>query len=194
MALPNKNMEAVQRAIRDLLVALGEDPEREGLKDTPLRVSKMYSEILDGNFVAMKEMTSFEGEVFDQGVMVTKVPFYAFCEHHLLMFTGTFGMAYVPRKKVLGLSKLVRIFRFHTKRPTIQERITQQAVDSLMRIADPVAACCYVKAEHTCMSLRGVKSPGAMTTTIADAVAGNFDKYGLKRDTLWSQFVAEASK
>jgi GTP cyclohydrolase IA len=188
MALPEKNFNMVQKAIRDLLVALGEDPNREGLQDTPRRVAKMYSEILDGNFAEEKPMTGFAEESYKGIVMVTKVPFYAFCEHHLALFHGRFAMGYVPNKKVLGLSKLVRIFRYATKRVTIQERITDEAIKQMYKHADPAGAICFVEAEHTCMTLRGTKSPGSMTSTLS--YKGVFETDAELRQT----FVQQASK
>lgn len=188
MALPPRNMDMVQDAIHRLLLAIGEDPQREGLRDTPLRVAKMYSEVLDGNFSTMKDMTSFTEETYGGMVMVHHIPFYSLCEHHLCLFQGTFGMAYIPDKKLLGISKLVRIFRHFCKRPTVQERITEQSVDALMRIAGAKGAIAYVKADHTCMTLRGVKSPGALTTTVA--FRGALESSPELRQT----FLQEASK
>lgn len=188
MALPTKNMAMVVEGIKMVLRGLGEDPDREGLKDTPLRVAKMYGTILDGRFIAEEEFTSFAEETYDGAVMVHHVPFYAFCEHHMAMFHGHFGLAYIPKGKILGLSKLVRIFRVGCKKVTIQERITEEAVGLLMRQANPEGAICYVTAEHTCMSLRGVKSPGSLTTTIAHR--------GVYTEELElrQQFINEASK
>lgn len=167
--LPAVNQVKIRQAVRLLLEGLGEDPEREGLRDTPARVAKLYGDIMDGQFIKLSDlkMTSFGDDTYNGIVMVHHVPFYALCEHHLLLFQGHFGMAYVPNKKILGLSKLVRIFRHFCKRPGVQERITEQSVDALMDIAACKGAMTYVTADHTCMTLRGVKSPGAMTTTIA---------------------------
>lgn len=167
MALPERNIKMVEEGIRMVLAGLGEDLDREGLLETPKRVAKMYDQILDGRFIGDEDYTSFKEETFDAAVMVHHVPFYAFCEHHMALFHGHFGMAYIPNGTVLGLSKLVRIFRVGCKRVTIQERITKEAVDLLMKVAKPHGAMCFVDAEHTCMSLRGVKSPGSRTTTVA---------------------------
>lgn len=188
MALPEKNFGMVEEGIRMILRGLGEDPSREGIKDTPRRVAKMYSDILDGQFIEAGEFTSFGGEDYEGSVMVHHVPFYAFCEHHMAMFHGHFGLAYIPRDRILGLSKLVRIFRVGCKKVTIQERITEEAVALLEKCAKPQGSICYVKAEHTCMSLRGVKSPGSLTTTVAYR--------GLYEENLElrQQFIHEASK
>lgn len=167
MALPTSNMAEIEKAIAQLLTALGEDPKSERFAKTPHRVAKLYSDVMDGQFATLTNMTAFKEDKFNGAVMVHHVPFYAMCAHHLLLFQGTFGLAYVPGEKVLGLSKLVRIFRHNCKRPTTQEEITEKAVDLLMHVADAKGAMCYVRAEHTCMTLRGVKSPGSMTTTVA---------------------------
>lgn len=188
MALPAANQKMIREGVKLILTGLGEDITRSGLADTPARVAKLYGDVMDGNYVDMPRMTSFEGETYNGAVMVHHVPFYALCEHHLLMFQGHFGMAYVPGKRILGLSKLVRIFRHFCKRPTVQERITEQAVDALMSIAEPLGAIVYVTAEHTCMTLRGVKSPGSMTTTVAHR--GSF----ANDQEMRQQFIAEASR
>lgn len=181
--LPKRNFECIKRLIRELLGELGEDPNRDGLKQTPERVAKLYSDILDGNYHEQPEIKFFEEKTYDNIVVVKGVPFYAFCEHHLLMFLGTFSIGYIPDKRVAGLSKLVRVFRYYTKKPTIQERLTAQAVDAIMRAVQPKGVIVHVKAEHTCMTLRGIKSPGSITTTTA--YQGIFVKDG----TLRQQFM-----
>lgn len=165
--LPKRNFERVKDLIRALLAELGEDPDRDGLKQTPERVARLYSDILDGNFHSQPEIKFFEEKTYDNIVVVKKVPFYAFCEHHLLMFLGTVSIGYIPDKRVAGLSKLVRVFRYFTKRPTIQERLTAQTVDAIMKAVQPKGVIVHVSAEHTCMTLRGIKSPGSVTTTTA---------------------------
>lgn len=170
MALPENNKLMIMRGIRLVLEGLGEDPDREGLRDTPRRVAKMYSDILDGRFDDMARIAKFQDEdetVIDSTVMVHHVPFYAMCEHHMAVFYGQFGVAYQPSDALIGLSKLVRVFRHFAKFVTIQERLTQQTADALQKMLNPKGIVVYVCAEHTCMSLRGVKSPGSKTTTIA---------------------------
>ena len=159
MALPQANQELIRRHVKGLLIALGEDPDREGLKGTPDRVARLYDDILDSRFGSKPQITVFEEEKYHGIIMVHHAPFYAFCEHHLLPFLGHFAVGYVPDTTTIGLSKLVRIFRFYSKRVTIQERLTEQAVDAVMTLVKPHGAIVYVSAEHTCMSLRGVKSP-----------------------------------
>ena len=186
MALPEGNRRMIEESIRIILMALGEDPEREGLRDTPKRVADLYDDVLDGAFAEPPKVTAFVEETVNHMVVVHHVPFYGFCEHHLAMFFGHFSIGYVPDKKLVGLSKLVRIFRHFTKRVTIQERLTEQSVDGLVQLVEPKGAIVYVNAEHTCMSLRGVKSPGSRTTTIA--ARGIFQS----DSELRQQFVGEA--
>lgn len=187
MALPKKMEELLRVSIRNILIALGEDPEREGLKDTPDRVVRLYSDVLDGRHTEMPKVTSFTEENYGGMVSVHHIPFYSFCEHHLVPFTGTVAIAYLPDKHTLGLSKLVRIFRYFCKRITIQERLTNQALEAIVKIAQPKGAIVWVQAEHMCMTLRGVKAQGCKTTTVA--YSGEFE-----RDVnLRNQFIAEAS-
>lgn len=188
MALPEENKRVIRRAVRSILKALGEDVSREGLKDTPKRVADLFDDVLDGNFGAKPKTTMFTVEEKQhQIVAIHGAPFYGFCEHHLLPFVGCISVGYVPWKNILGLSKLIRIVRHHSKRVTIQERLTEDAVDEIMDLALPRGAIVYVRAEHLCMSLRGVKSPGAKTTTIAYR--------GIFEDNLQlrNQFLAEAA-
>jgi len=186
--LPEKNFENVKKIIRALLIELGEDPNRDGLKQTPERVASLYSDILDGNFHKQPEIKFFEEATYDNIVVVKGVPFYAFCEHHLLMFFGTVAIGYIPDKRVAGLSKLVRVFRYYAKRPTIQERLTAQTVDAIMKAVQPKGVIVHVEAAHTCTTLRGIKSPGALTTTVA--YRGAFIEDGALRQ----QFLDEVCK
>jgi len=164
--LPILNQKIIEDSIRRILTALGEDPEREGLRDTPARVARLYSDVLDGRTSDMPRITSFEEETYHGIVTVHHVPFYAFCEHHMLPFIGQVAIGYIPNKKMVGLSKLVRIFRYYTKRVNIQERLAEQTINAVMKYTEALGAIVHINAEHTCMSLRGVKSPGARTTTV----------------------------
>jgi GTP cyclohydrolase I len=188
MALPEKNEQEVAVAIKMLLQALGEDPTRSGIKDTPSRVARLYSDILDGNYADPPKVTSFKEEGYHGIVSVHHFPFYSFCEHHLVPFQGQAAIAYIPDKITLGLSKLIRIFRFRCKRVTIQERLTQEALTDIVEYANPKGAIVCVQAEHMCMTLRGVKSPGSITTTMA--YAGEFET----NIPLREQFLMEAQK
>ena len=189
MSMNENNLAVIRQAITNILLALGEDPNREGLKETPHRVARLYADVLDGAHTNPPKATSFTDEVGNGGLcMVHKVPFYGFCEHHLLPFVGTVSIGYIPRDKVLGISKLVRLFRWCAKRVTIQERLTQQAVDLIQDRADAQGVMIHVEAEHLCMSLRGVKSPGGKTTTTA--CCGVFESDSALRN----QFLSEATK
>jgi GTP cyclohydrolase I len=188
MALPYANKQAITDAVRQILIALGEDPFRPSLRETPDRVANLYEDILDGSFMKLNDQKTFDSENYEGAVIVHHAPFYAFCEHHMLPFIGHFGIAYVPDQTILGLSKLIRIFRHNCKRITVQERLTEQAVELVMQQAKPKGAICYVVAEHMCMALRGVKSPGSKTTTIAHRGVYSTDV------ELRTQFINEASK
>ena len=188
MALPRSKEKILKNVIRQLLECLGEDVDREGLRDTPDRVVRLYSDILDGNFTVPPEIKTFEDESYHGIVSVHHFPFYSFCEHHLVPFQGEAAIAYIPDQLTLGLSKLIRIFRWHCKRVTVQERLTQDALDSIVAAAKPKGAIVWVRAEHMCMTLRGVKSPGSLTTTMA--YAGEFES----NIPLREQFIMEAQK
>lgn len=188
MSMPEKNRQLIRDGVKLILRGLGEDMERNGLAETPDRVARLYEDVLDGNFIQLADPTAFEPESYNGVVAVHHVPFYAFCEHHLVPFMGTVAIGYLPDKRLLGISKLVRIFRYHCKKITIQERITQAAVDDLERIAKPRGVICHVSAAHMCMSLRGVKSHGALTSTLA--YSGEF----ASSTELRQQFVSEANR
>ncbi len=175
MALPARNQAGVRLAVYTLLKALGENPKSPHLRDTPKRVAEMADKILDGRFLEKEEdYTSFAMN-YQGMVAVHGVPFYSFCAHHIMPFYGTFSIAYIPKPgKVLGLSKLVRIFREGCKRLTTQEDVTQKAVERLMRATGARGAICHTEAEHMCMSLRGVQARGA--TTVLTVARGVLDK------------------
>jgi len=155
----------VEKAVKELLAALGEDVERDGLKETPSRVARMYKDVLSGyNEDPKKHLKTFDSDS-DEMVTVMNVPIYSFCEHHMAVFSGTISIAYIPQGKVIGLSKLVRIARVFAKRLQIQERLTSQIANFLNKELSPLGVAVYIEAEHTCMSLRGVRTPGAVTKT-----------------------------
>jgi GTP cyclohydrolase I len=186
MALPESNIQKVQQGVRLFIEGLGFDPDEEGFKDTPKRVGKLASDILDYNFSSPGKMTVFEQVEHDSGMIsVVNVPFYSFCSHHLLPFFGHFGIAYIPDTKLLGLSKLVRAFRYPAKKPTTQEGLAKEAVDTLEKYAEGRGSIVWVKAEHMCMTLRGVKSPGCSTITVAQRGVFATD------NTLRQQFIDE---
>ncbi len=166
----------IEKAVRELLLGLGENPDREGLRDTPKRVAKMYEEVFSGLETDPKDLvTIFETEGHEEMVILRDIPFYSMCEHHLLPFYGKAHVAYAPRKdRLCGLSKLARIVETISRRPQLQERITTQVADTIMKALKPYGALVIVEAEHLCMTMRGVKKPGARMTT--SAVRGVFAK------------------
>jgi GTP cyclohydrolase IA len=169
------NYEQIEYAVRLILEAIGEDPNREGLVDTPKRVAKMYAEVFSGLHEDPKQyfQTVFN-EDHEELVLVKDIPFYSMCEHHLVPFFGVAHVAYIPRGgKVTGLSKLARAVEAVARRPQLQERITATVADSIMETLDPYGVMVVVEAEHMCMTMRGVKKPGAKTVTTA--VRGSFE-------------------
>lgn len=162
----NKN--AIEQAIKQLLIAIGEDTEREGLKDTPARVGRMYADIFAGISQQSEDILKvrFKSENYNNIIFVADIPFYSMCEHHLLPFFGTADVAYIAGENgVLGLSKLARLVDIYAKRPQMQERLTQQIATDLIEVAGAKGAFCRLKARHFCMEMRGVQKAGATTTT-----------------------------
>ncbi|MHC0036112.1 GTP cyclohydrolase I FolE [Pseudoneobacillus sp. C159] len=163
------NLTQIEEAVRMILEAIGEDPNREGLMDTPKRVAKMYEEVFAGLNQDPKEyFETIFGEEHEELVLVKDIPFYSMCEHHLVPFFGQAHVAYIPRNgKVTGLSKLARAVEAVSRRPQLQERITSTIADSIMKTLEPHGVMVVVEAEHMCMTMRGVKKPGAKTITSA---------------------------
>lgn len=159
----------IEQAVRLILEAIGEDPDREGLIDTPKRVARMYEEVFSG--IKQDPSQYFDtifGEEHEELVLVKDIPFYSMCEHHLVPFFGKAHVAYIPRNgKVTGLSKLARAVEAVSRRPQLQERITSTVADTIMDKLDPHGVMVIVEAEHMCMTMRGVKKPGATTVTTA---------------------------
>jgi len=161
---------AVERAIRDLLVAVGEDPERDGLKDTPARVARAYQEIFEGLHMQAEDVLTTMFDIgHDEMVIVRDIEMYSTCEHHLVPFHGRAHIGYIPSEngRITGLSKLARLVDVYARRPQVQERLTTQIADALMRILEPRGAIVVIEAEHLCMSMRGVRKPGSKTLTSA---------------------------
>jgi GTP cyclohydrolase I len=163
------NREKVEQAVRMILEAIGENPDREGLHDTPARVARMYEEIFSGLHRDPSEVLSARFHVdHDEVVLVKDIPFYSSCEHHLLPFFGEAHVAYLPRHGVVtGLSKLARLVDIVAKRPQIQERMTNIIADTLENDLDAVGVMVVIEAEHLCMTMRGIKKPGSKTVTMA---------------------------
>ncbi|PRO66804.1 GTP cyclohydrolase I FolE [Alkalicoccus urumqiensis] len=168
------NHDKIQQAVTMILEAIGEDPSREGLQDTPQRVARMYEEVFQGLHQDPKEhFKTVFGEDHEELVLVKDIPFYSMCEHHLVPFFGKAHIGYLPQGgKVTGLSKLARAVEAVTKRPQLQERITSTIADSMVETLDPRGVMVIVEAEHMCMTMRGVKKPGSSTVT--SAVRGAF--------------------
>ena len=158
----------VKNAVHLLLEAIGEDPAREGLVDTPDRISRMYEEIFAGFDMDPKEILSKRFTVKDSEMVVERdITFYSMCEHHLLPFYGKAHVAYIPDGEVVGISKLARTVEVYARRPQIQERMTGQIADAMMEHLKPKGAIVMIEAEHMCMTMRGIKKPGSKTVTFA---------------------------
>lgn len=160
------DLAAIQQAVRTILLAVGEDPDRPGLLDTPKRVAKMYAEMLQGlHLDPGRHLEVTFPEVYDEIVLVRDIPFTSLCEHHLLPFTGVAHVAYIPNGKVTGLSKLARVVDEVGRRPQVQERMTQVVADLIEERLGTSAVAVVIEAEHSCMSIRGIKKPGSRTVT-----------------------------
>jgi GTP cyclohydrolase I len=168
----NKNnqidIERIEKAVLEILAAVGENPQREGLKDTPQRVARMYAELLEGmRHEPTEHLESVFHEKYDEIVLLRDIPFYSVCEHHLMPFIGKAHVAYLPAGQVLGVSKLARIVDSFARRLQLQERLTEQIADFLMKNLKPQGVTVVLEASHSCMTIRGIKKPGAMMVTSA---------------------------
>ena len=179
--------EKIKRAVRDILEAIGEDPDREGLIDKPKRIAKMYEEIFVGLHQDSKDHLQifFQEEEHEELVLVKDIPFYSVCEHHLVPFFGKAHVAYLPKGgKLTGLSKLARVVETEAKKPQLQERITKNVANAIMDALSPYGVVVVIEAEHMCMTMRGVKKPGSKTIT--SAVRGIFETDALARAEVMS--------
>src|SRR5580658_9202200 len=168
MAADEVDLPRIERAVREILLALGEDPNREGLVKTPNRVARAYAEILGGlKENPRRHLRTVFHERYDEVVLLRDIEFHSLCEHHLMPFTGRAHVAYLPDGKVVGLSKLARLVETFARRPQVQERLTTQIADALMEELSPIGAACVIEAVHTCMTLRGVRKPGSVMATSA---------------------------
>ena len=165
----------IERAVREILLALGEDPDRDGLRETPARVARAYAEQFAGLTMRPADVltTVFDAD-HDEMVLVRDIELYSTCEHHLVPFFGRAHVGYIPNEKgqITGLSKLARLVDVYARRPQVQERMTSQIADALMDTLEPRGVVVIIEAEHLCMSMRGVRKPGAKTVT--SAVRGCF--------------------
>lgn len=164
----------IEKAIREILAAIGEDPKRKDLQDTPRRVAEMYEEIFSGiHQDPRKELEVILDQKHDEIILLKGIPLYSICEHHLLPFVGKAHIAYIPKQgRVTGLSKIARVVDVLAKRPQVQERLTTQIAEIIMSKLKPQGCMVVIEAEHLCMSFRGVKKPGTLTVT--SAVRGIF--------------------
>jgi GTP cyclohydrolase I len=178
--------ERIEKAIKEVLLAIGENPEREGVKNTPARVARMYEELFWGMNTDPRDFldVSFT-EYHDELVLVKDIPIYSMCEHHFLPFYGVAHIAYIPKGgKVVGISKLARVAEAYAHRPQLQERLTSQIADCIFETLNPMGVGVVIQAEHMCMTMRGVKKPGSLTVT--SAVRGIFETRSQTRAELFS--------
>jgi len=179
------DIERIEKAVKEILLAVGEDTEREGLKDTPKRVAGMYAELLEGICEDPKQHTyrTFN-EKYDEIVLLRDIPFYSICEHHLMPFIGSAHVAYLPSGVVLGVSKLARIVDSFAHRLQVQERLTDQIADFIMDSLKPKGVAVVLEASHNCMTIRGIKKPGSVMVT--SALRGTFRKDPRSRNEIIS--------
>ena len=165
----NMDLPAIEGAVRTILKAIGEDPDREGLQETPQRVARMYAEVFSGlHRDISKDIKVFNETGNDEMILIGDIPFYSMCEHHLLPFHGKAHVVYIPRDgKILGLSKVARIVDTLSRKPQLQERLTSEIADQIIKSVDATAVCVVIEAEHLCMTMRGIRKPGSKTVTSA---------------------------
>ena len=159
----------IENAVREILEAIGEDPGREGLLETPQRVARMYAEVFSGlHHDVTKDIKVFHEDGNDEMILIGDIPFYSMCEHHLLPFHGKAHVVYIPRDgKIFGLSKVARIVDTMSRKPQLQERLTSEIADTIVEAIDAKAVCVIIEAEHLCMTMRGIRKPGSKTVTSA---------------------------
>ena len=179
------DQQKIENAIREIIIAIGEDPDRDGLQETPTRVARAYKEMFSGLYQRPEEVlaTTFDLN-HNELVIVKNIDIFSVCEHHLLPFVGKASVGYIPNNngQITGLSKLARLIDVYAKRPQVQERLTSQVADALMRILKPQGVIVVIECEHFCMSMRGVSKPGSKTTT--SVVRGNLQDPALRHEAL----------
>ncbi|MHB1005863.1 MAG: GTP cyclohydrolase I FolE [Chloroflexota bacterium] len=177
--------ERIRKAVTEILLAIGEDPEREGLLATPRRIAEMYQEVFGGLKADPREVLRVGFEEGHQEMIVLRdIPFYSMCEHHLLPFHGVAHIGYIPNGRVVGISKLARVVEILARRPQLQERLTSQIADAIIEELKPQGVAVVVKAEHLCMTMRGIKKPGSHVVTSANR--GLFRKRAATRAEFFS--------
>jgi len=158
----------IEAAVREILLAVGEDPDREGLQETPARVARMYAELFSGLHKDPREhLQKTFTEKYDEVVLVRDITFDSMCEHHLLPFSGKAHIAYLPKGKIVGLSKLARVVEVLARRPQVQERMTENLADLLVEELQPRGVAVILEASHSCMTIRGIRKPGSLCSTSA---------------------------
>ena len=179
------DVDRIRKAVRDILLAVGEDIEREGIRETPERVARMYAELLGGMHEDPKQhLQSVFSENYDEIVLLRDIPFYSICEHHLMPFIGTANVAYLPSGSVLGVSKLARVVDCFARRLQVQERLTDQIADFMMKSLKPRGVAVVLEASHSCMTIRGIKKPGSVMVT--SSLRGIFRKDPKSRSEVMS--------
>ncbi len=165
----NMDLPRIENAVREILEAIGEDPDREGLQETPQRVARMYAEVFAGlHRDISKDIKTFHGEGNDEMILIGDIPFYSMCEHHLLPFHGKAHVVYIPKdEKIFGLSKVARIVDTLSRKPQLQEKLTSEIADAIEKAVDARSVCVVLEAEHLCMTMRGIRKPGSKTVTSA---------------------------
>ncbi len=165
----NMDLPRIEHAVKEILEAIGEDPDREGLQETPQRVARMYAEVFAGlHRDISKDIKTFHGEGNDEMILIGDIPFYSMCEHHLLPFHGKAHVVYIPRDgKIFGLSKVARIVDTLSRKPQLQEKLTSEIADAVEQAVDARSVCVVLEAEHLCMTMRGIRKPGSKTVTSA---------------------------
>jgi GTP cyclohydrolase I len=177
----------IRKAVREIIEAVGEDPSREGIKDTPQRVAEMYAELFEGLHKDPKEDLEVGFELGHREMVICKdIPFYSMCEHHLLPFFGVAHVGYIPNEegRIVGISKLARVVETLARRPQVQERMTTEIADAIVEGIHPVGVAVVIQAEHMCMVMRGIKKPGS--NVITSAIRGSFHSNPASRAEFFS--------
>jgi GTP cyclohydrolase I len=170
----------IEAAVAEIIEAIGEDPSREGLRETPARVARMYAELFEGLRIDPREFLSVSfDECHEEMVILRDIPFYSVCEHHFMPFHGAAAVGYIPDGRVVGVSKMARLVEGYARRPQLQERLTTQVADALMETLEPDGVAVVIEAEHLCMTQRGIKKPGSRMVT--SATRGTFRKNDVTR-------------
>jgi GTP cyclohydrolase I len=180
VAVAEFDLTVIRDAVRQIIRAVGEDPDREGLRDTPRRVADMYAEVFSG---LLQDPADVLRIGFEEGhqelVLVKDIPFYSMCEHHFLPFHGVAHVGYIPNGRVVGLSKLARALEILARRPQLQERLTSQLADAIMTALEPAGVAVVIKADHLCITMRGIRKPGSLAVT--SAMRGVFQRSAATR-------------